>query len=247
MPRPGTESMIDPENTIIVIPAPMDSRLFPGKPMADLGGLPLVVRTLRQAATAQLGPVLVAASDHTLAEAVRRHGGDAIATGVKRVPHYRRVAEALNMRDLQGAIEHVVVLPCDMPFVDLLSLRRCLAGLTNAQVEIATLATPLHASEDAADEAIAKVQAPLGNDRELAWARGFPTRSESPTDLYEHIRIYALRRGTLNKLAAASQVESLTSLAKALGIRIAAVKVDSKPFQVDTPAQLETARRMLRD
>lgn len=247
MPRPGTESMIDPENTIVVIPAPMDSRFFPGQPMADLGGLPLVVRTYRQAASAQLGPVLVAASDHTLAEAVRRHGCDAIATGVKPVPDYRRVAEALNMRDLKEAIKHLVILPCGYPYVDHLSLRRCLAGLTNAQVEIATLASPLHASEDASDEEIAKVLAPLGTDRELAWARAFPARSDESDDLHEHIPVFALRRATLNKLAAASQGESLTDLAGAQGIRIAAVKVDLRAFQVDTPAQLEVARRMLRD
>jgi 3-deoxy-manno-octulosonate cytidylyltransferase (CMP-KDO synthetase) len=247
LPRPGIESMIDPENTIVVIPARMASKLLPGKPLADLGGIPLVVRTLRQAASAQLGPVLVAASDHVLAEAVRRHGGDAIATDPRHQTAYARVAEALRMRDRAGAIAHVVILPCDLPFLDHLSLRRCLAGLTNEQVEIATLATALQAPEDTADISIPKVQAPLNADRELAWARGFPFWSDSRDDIFKHINVFALRRATLDRLAAASHGESLTDLAKAQGIRIAAVKVDSKPFRVDTPAQLEVARRMLRD
>jgi 3-deoxy-manno-octulosonate cytidylyltransferase (CMP-KDO synthetase) len=239
--------MIVPENTIVVIPARMDSADLPGKPMADLGGLPLVVRTLRQAASAQLGPVLVAASDHVLAEAVRRHGADAIATDPKPRQDYQRVTAALALRDWDAKIEYVVIVPSGLPFLEHLSLRRCLAGLTNAQVEIATLATPLHAADDADDPEIPKVRAPLNGDRELAWARDFPLQSQSSDDLFEHIDVFALRRETLTRLAAASRGESLTDLAAALGLRIAAVKVDSKPFRVDTPAQLEMARRMLRD
>jgi len=215
--------------------------------MADLGGLPLVVRTLRQAAAAQLGPVLVAASDHVLAEAVRRHGADAIATSAKPQTGYARVAEALALRDPHGALQHVVILPCSLPFLEHLSLRRCLAGLTNTQVEIATLASPLHAPEDAADGSTPKVVAPLIGDRELAWARDFPHETQATDTLFEHIDVFALRRDTLDRLAEESQGEALTILARALGIRIAAVKVDSKPFRVDTPAQLEVARRILRD
>jgi 3-deoxy-manno-octulosonate cytidylyltransferase (CMP-KDO synthetase) len=239
--------MIDPENTIVVIPATMASKSLPGKPMADLGGLPLVVRTLRHAAAAQLGPVLVAASDHVLAEAVRKHGADAIATSAKPQTAYARVAEALALRDPHGALQHVVILPCGLPFLEHLSLRRCLAGLTNTQVEIATLASPLHAPEDAADAAIPKVAAPLSGDRELAWARDFPREAAAAETLFEHIDVFALRRDTLDRLAAEAQGEALTDLARRLGIRVAAVKVDSKPFRVDTPAQLEVARRMLRD
>ena len=239
--------MIVPENTIVIVPARMDSADLPGKPMADLGGLPLVVRTLRNAAAAQLGPVLIAASEHVLAEVVRKHGGDAIATDTRQRQDFARVGEALNLRDPMGKIEYVVILPCGLPFLEHLSLRRCLAGLTNAQVEIATLATPLHATTDAADPEIPKVRVPLNSDRELAWARDFPHQSDNSDDLYKHIDVFALRRETLNHLAQISQGETLTDLARAEGIRIAAVKVDSKPFHVDTPAQLEMARRMLRD
>jgi 3-deoxy-manno-octulosonate cytidylyltransferase (CMP-KDO synthetase) len=239
--------MIVPENTIVVILARMDSSDLLGKPLADLGGLPLVVRTLRQAASAQLGPVLVAASDPVLADVARRHGGDAIATDPKQRQDFATAAEALNLRDPMGKIEYVVILPCGLPFLEHLSLRRCLAGLTNAQVEIATLATPLHSADDVGDPEIPKVRVPLNADRELAWAREFPSQSSDPTDLFEHIDVFALRRETLNRLGTESRGETLTSLARAQGIRIAAVKVDSKPFHVDTPAQLETARRMLRD
>ena len=255
MPRPGTDKMIDPENTIVVIPARMASRRLPGKPLADLAGLPLVIRTLRHAASAQLGPVLVAASDAVLADTVRRHGGDAIATNPKLSSGFLRMAQALSLRDPKMKIEHVLMLPCDLPFIDLLSLRRCLAGLTNLQVEIATLASPLIAGAEGGEEAVQTVIAPLGSDRELAWARDFPSSpigSPSSTntageDVHQHIPVFALRRRTIDRLAEAGLNLGLTDTAKQLGIRIAAVKVDSKPFRVDTPAQLEAARRMLRD
>ncbi len=247
MPRPGTESMIDPENTIVVIPARMASKRLPGKPLADVAGVPLVVRTLRQAALAHLGPVLVAASDHTLAETVRRHGGDAIATNPMLLWGFTRAAEALRLRDPQESIEHVLLLPCDLPFIELLSLRRCLAGLTNVQVEIATLAAPLGENLEKGDIAVRTLVAPLSGDRELAWARDFPVQSANFEDLYQHIPVFALRRKTLDRLAQEGSSQNLTELAKSLRIRIAAIKVDSKPIRVDTPAQLEVARRLLRD
>ena len=235
--------MIDPENTIIVIPARMAAIGLAGKPLADVNGKPLVIHTLQQAKAANLGAVLVAASDHTLAEVVRKLGGDAIATSPNLASGFARAAEALRLRDPKQHFSHVLILPCDLPRIELLSLRRCLAGLINAQVEIATLAVPLSADNTAAST---KLIAPLNGDREVAWIRELPAKDVNSDDLYAHLGVFALRRATLEKLASVENAQSLAEAASELGIRIAAVKVDTMPLRVDTPARLEQARREMK-
>ena len=67
-------------NPIVVIPARMASVRLPGKPLADIAGVPMIVRVLRQAAAAEVGPVIVAAGDAEIAEAVNAAGGRAVMT-----------------------------------------------------------------------------------------------------------------------------------------------------------------------
>ena len=66
-------------NPIVLIPARMAATRLPNKPLADIGGLPMIVRVLNQALKAQIGPVAVAAGDPEIVDAVRRvHEGDAV-------------------------------------------------------------------------------------------------------------------------------------------------------------------------
>lgn len=72
--------MIENQNTIVVIPARMASTRLPGKPLADIHGLPMIIHVWKRAVEANVGQVLVAAAEIEIAEAVRAHGGDAIVT-----------------------------------------------------------------------------------------------------------------------------------------------------------------------
>ena len=65
---------------IVIIPARMAATRLPNKPLADIGGLPMIVRVLRQAQAADVGPVAVAAGDAEIVEAVRAAGGIAVLT-----------------------------------------------------------------------------------------------------------------------------------------------------------------------
>ena len=69
-----------PRNPIVVIPARMASNRLPGKPLAEIGGEPMIVHVWRRAVEADLGPVLVAAAETEIAEAVKAAGGDALLT-----------------------------------------------------------------------------------------------------------------------------------------------------------------------
>ncbi len=67
-------------SAVVIIPARMAAQRLPGKPLADIGGLPMIVRALRQAEAAAIGPVVVAAGDPEIVAAVEAHGGTAVLT-----------------------------------------------------------------------------------------------------------------------------------------------------------------------
>lgn len=246
--------MIENQNTIVVIPARMASVRLPGKPLADIRGLPMIVHVWRRAVEANVGQVLVAAAEIEIAEAVRAAGGDAIVTESSHPSGSDRIAEALRLRDPEGRFRFVVNLQGDLPTIDTLAVRRCLAGLVNEQADISTIAALIGDEEDAANPNIVKVIAPLGPDREVAFARDF-VRQIGPVHAapyWHHIGVYAYRRAVLERFVSlpvsAREAERRLEQMRALdnGMRIVVVRVDSVPLGVDTPAELETARKLLR-
>ncbi len=245
--------MIENQNTIVVIPARMASTRLPGKPMADIHGLPMIVHVWRRAVESRVGHVLVAAAENAIAEAIRAQGGDAIVTGAQLPSGSDRVAEALQLRDPQKVFRHVVNLQGDLPTIDPLAVKRCLAGLMNETVDVATLAAPLHDS-DIANPHVVKAIANLEDDRDVAYARDF-VRVLSPQHqppYWHHIGIYAYRRTALERFVSlpVSTREKERSLEQMRALdndmKIAVVRVDSVPLGVDTPDDLEVARRTLK-
>ncbi len=246
--------MIENHNTIVVIPARMASTRLPGKPLADINGLPLIVHVWKRAVEAKVGQVLVAAAENEIAEVVKAHGGDAIVTDPNLPSGSDRVAAALRLRDPAGRYDFVLNLQGDLPAIDPLAIQRCLAGLTNETVDISTIAVLIADPADVANPNIVKAIAPLGADREVAFARDFVRRvgPEHQPPYWHHIGLYAYRRAALERFVAlpVSQREAERRLEqmRALdnGMRIAVVRVDTVPLGVDTPAELEIARQLLR-
>jgi 3-deoxy-manno-octulosonate cytidylyltransferase (CMP-KDO synthetase) len=251
---PALKSMIEHHNTIIIIPARMAATRLPGKPMADINGLPMIVHVWRRAVEAKIGHVMVAAAQHEIASAIKDQGGDAIVTEPNLPSGSDRVAAALALRDVDNRFEHVVNLQGDLPTIDPLSVRRCLAGLTNGQVDISTIAAKIDNDEDRNNPNVVKAIAPL-KDREVAFARDF-VRVLSPdhdAPHWHHIGIYAYRRAALNRFVSlaptAREKERKLEQMRALdhGMKIAVVAVETVPLGVDAPADLEMARRILKD
>jgi 3-deoxy-manno-octulosonate cytidylyltransferase (CMP-KDO synthetase) len=96
--------MIENQNTIVVIPARMASTRLPGKPLADILGLPMIVHCWKRAMEANVGQVLVAAAEVEIADVVKSHGGDAIVTNPALPSGSDRIAEALSLRDPQAPL-----------------------------------------------------------------------------------------------------------------------------------------------
>ncbi len=246
--------MVESENTIVVIPARMSSTRLPGKPLADINGLPMIVHVWKRAVEANVGQVLVAAAEIQIVEIIRNHGGDAIVTDPALPSGSDRISAALKMRDVHEKFEYVVNLQGDLPAIDPLAVRRCLAGLTNEQVDIATIAALIENDEDIKNPNIVKVIASLGKDREVAYARDFVREvgPEHEAPYWHHIGVYAYRRQSLSRFVSlpVSTRETLRKLEQMRALdndmRIAVVRVDSVPLGVDTSADLEAVRAILR-
>jgi len=246
--------MIENHNTIVVIPARMASTRLPGKPLADINGVPMIVRVWQRAVAANVGQVLVAAAENEIAEVIRRAGGDAIVTDPALPSGSDRIAEALRLRDPGRRFSFVLNLQGDLPTIDSLSIQRCLAGLVNEQAEISTIAARIEAEADVANPNIVKAITPLGDEREVAFARDFVRNvgPEHAAPYWHHIGVYAYRRKSLEQFVAlpvsAGEADRKLEQMRALdnGMRIVVVRVETVPLGVDTPDELEIARQMLR-
>ena len=133
---------------LIVIPARLGATRLPGKPLADIAGTPMVVHVLRRAQAANLGPVVVATDAPEIRAVVQKAGGRAVMTGSEHGSGSDRVFEALGKIDPEGRAGIVVNLQADLPTIASSDIAASLAPLSDATVDIATLAAEIsHAAE----------------------------------------------------------------------------------------------------
>ena len=238
--------------TLVLIPARMAATRLPGKPLLDIGGLPMIVHVLRRAEEAQIGRVAVATDTPEIAAAVKAHGGEAVMTRADHPSGSDRIYEALKQLDPEGKTEIVVNLQGDFPTISPGNIRDVLPPLADPAVDIATLAAEIHTEEEASNPNVVKaVGSPIGPRRlrALYFTRATAPSGDGPR--YHHIGLYAYRRAALERFvtlppSALEQQEKLEQLrALEAGMRIDVMIVDSVPRGVDTPADLETARRLL--
>ena len=104
-------------STLILIPARMASSRLPGKPLADIAGLPMIVQVLRRAEEAKIGRAVVATDADEIANAVKAHGGEAVMTRADHPSGSDRIFEALERLDPDGKVETVVNLQGDFPTI----------------------------------------------------------------------------------------------------------------------------------
>ncbi len=245
--------MAPPRSPIILIPARMKSTRLPGKPLADIGGVPMIVQVWRRAMEAGLGPVCVAAAEPEIAEAVTKAGGTAVLTDPDHPSGSDRIFEALRKADPAGKHDAIVNLQGDLPTIDPAIIRRVMEPLEDAAVDIATLAVEITRDAERSDPNVVKAVAAFGGGKTIARALYF-SRATVPANegsLYHHIGIYAYRRAALERfvtlppslLEKREKLEQLRALEA--GMRIDVALVDTLPLGVDTPAELERARAIL--
>ncbi|MBO6519088.1 MAG: 3-deoxy-manno-octulosonate cytidylyltransferase [Rhodospirillales bacterium] len=238
---------------IIIVPARLASTRLPGKPLADIHGRSMICHVLDRAREAGLGPVLCAAAEPEIVDTVEAAGFDAVLTDPDHPSGSDRIWEALTKKDPDGAFDVVVNLQGDLPTLDPQLVRAVAGPLDDVEVDIATLVAEITDPEERDNPNVVKCIAALDQAHERARALYF-TRATAPSGggpLWHHIGIYAYRRDALARFVAMppgmlEQRERLEQLrALEAGMRIDAVRVDTVPLGVDTPADLERAREFL--
>src|SRR5262250_1251470 len=116
-------------NPIILIPARMASTRLPGKPLADIAGEAMIVRVWRQASAAKAGPVVVAAAEREIVEAIEKSGGRAVLTDPDLPSGSDRIFRALEIVDREGEHDVVVNVQGDLPALDPGSIATVLGAL----------------------------------------------------------------------------------------------------------------------
>lgn len=213
----------------------------------------MIVQVWRRASEAAIGPVVVAAADAAIVDAVARAGGRAVPTRPDHPSGSDRIFEALQTLDPRAMHDVVVNVQGDLPLLDPQAIRAALTPLADPACDIATLAAALEPGE-VDSRSVVKLWADFGG-KTVARARAF---SRAATPLagggapHHHIGLYAYRRTVLARFVALppsanEKRENLEQLrALDASMRIDAALVDAVPFGVDTPADLERARALMR-
>jgi 3-deoxy-manno-octulosonate cytidylyltransferase (CMP-KDO synthetase) len=245
-----TDSKLD--DVLVLIPARMASTRLPGKPLADICGLPMIVQVAKRAQEAAIGRVVIAVDDQQVFDTVAAAGFDVVMTRQDHQSGSDRIFEALNKVDPDAKAKIVVNVQGDLPTIEPETVRAALRPLENEAVDIGTLTTEIDNDDDKTAPHIVKVVgSPLSDSRLRAL---YFTRTTAPYGkgpLYHHIGLYAYRRAALERFVSLGpstleKRESLEQLrALEVGMRIDVEIVDTVPLGVDTPADLEKARRIL--
>ncbi|CUX16229.1 3-deoxy-manno-octulosonate cytidylyltransferase [Agrobacterium genomosp. 13] len=242
----------DFEKAVVLIPARMASTRLPGKPLADIGGKPMIVQVALRAREAGAERIVVAVDDEQVFSAVKNAGFDVMMTRDDHQSGSDRIFEALQKADPYGKAEYVINVQGDLPTIEAETIRASLRPLENPAVDIATLTVEITDEEEKTNPNVVKVVgSPLSETRlrALYFTRATAPYGDGP--LYHHIGLYTYRRAALetfvslppSPLEKRERLEQLRALEA--DMRIDAEIVRSVPLGVDTPHDLEKARTIL--
>ncbi len=247
--------MIDSKRVLAVIPARFGSTRFPGKPLALLHGIPMILWTAaRTAQSRYVDAVFVATDDNRIVETVQKAGGDAILTDADLTSGSDRVAVVAQ----RHTADIIVNVQGDEPLIRPEHIDAAVKSLAeHPECLVSTLATPVNTSTDVWDENIVKVIYDSRN-RALYFSRAplpYPGKShgstEYPANYMRHIGLYAFRRNalfaftehppcTLEKVERLEQLRMLYA-----GMKISVAVVSDAATGVDTQKDLREMERYI--
>ena len=229
--------------------------------MADIAGEPMIVHVWRRAMEAEAGRVVVCTDAEEIKAAITKAGGEAVMTRPDHVSGSDRIFEALSRLDPDGDFELVVNMQGDLPTLEPKLVTACLAPLQvpvkAGGPHLATIAAEITTGSERTNPNVVKVvgtpvkvQGRLVPNRLRAFYFTRATAPHGDGPLYHHIGIYAYRRSAIERfvslppspLELRERLEQLRALED--GMRIEVGLVDTVPLGVDTPDDLEHARRI---
>lgn len=241
-------------DTLIAIPARVASTRLQRKMLSDIGGKPLIVRTLESVKASGVGDVIVACDGEEIADAVHEAGGIAILTDPELQSGTDRVFSACKLYDKNNKYKYIINVQGDMPFVSKTLVQEAVKIVRESDYDFSTLATPIRDESYLLDSVVKPV---IAYD-ELENANKFNTignaiyfsRSAVPFGgpYYHHVGIYCFRSEALEKFVSLPQsylekterLEQLRGIENGMKIGIKLIDEDS-PISVDTSEDLKRA------
>lgn len=235
---------------LIVIPARMASTRLPDKPLADIGGAPMIVRVWQRAVAANIAPVIVACDGQAIANAITSAGGIAMLTDPDLPSGSDRVWQAAKQYDTQKEHDIIINLQGDLPTFDPKLLHTLMMPMADEAVDIATLAAPITRAQERNAPSVVKPVLAMDESGLRARALYF-SRASVPYGegmLYHHIGVYAYKRKALetfislppSPLELREKLEQLRAIEH--GLRMECMIVNTVPLGVDTMEDLARAR-----
>ncbi len=238
-----------------VIPARFSSSRLPGKPLADIGGMPMILRTYESAKRSKLlDDVLIAVDDERVFEVVNKHGANVKMTPKDLPSGSDRIAYAV--KNLRSA-KIIVNIQGDEPFIAGRMIDEAIEPLLfDKSIQVSTLAKRIQTVSELKSASIPKVVFDYENyalyfsRSPIPFVRDARTNLEkiSKAEIYKHIGLYVFRREALFKFTSLEQtdlektekLEQLRMLENGMKIKI--VVTEHESISVDTPEDLEKAR-----
>jgi 3-deoxy-manno-octulosonate cytidylyltransferase (CMP-KDO synthetase) len=245
----------------VIIPARFGSSRLQGKPLALIGGRPMLQWVWQRAVDSGAATVLIATDDERIHAAALEFGADCLLTSPQHASGTDRIAEAVRVRGF-AADEMVVNLQGDEPTMPAEVVSRVAQSLSDtAGCDIATAVAPIESLGEFLDPNCVKAlraadgRALYFSRAPVPWPRDSAT-SNQPTSFagaWRHIGIYAYRVRSLLKFAAwpptplesTEKLEQLRALEHGMHIHLVTLAA-APPAGVDTPADLERVRAALR-
>src|SRR5437764_13356890 len=245
-----------PQNPIVLIPARLAATRLPNKPLAEIAGAPMIVHVWGRAVAAAIGPVIVASGDQTIVDVIEREGGRSVLTDPALPTGSDRIHAAITQLDPERAHDAVINVQGDMPMLDPSAIRLALAALSETGADIATLAAPITDPAALDSTSVNKVAAGFADPGRPVRALYF---SKAPVPWgagphYEHVGLYAYRRAALDRfvslprgvLERRERLEQLRALEAGMCLSVSLIDPTRLGVQVDTPADLERARVLMK-
>ena len=239
---------------LIVIPARLASARLPKKPLALIGGIPMIVHCLHRAQEAKIADVIVAAADNEIVDAVTHYGGRAILTDPDLPSGSDRVAAAVQEIDPQKNYSHIINFQGDLPLFAPQDLRYLLKDIDPTGSIVRTLATRIDDAEEVSSDDVVKIQAGFAKETSgtIARAIGF-SRAAVPWgqgSYWHHVGVYGYPRHVLEEFVALppsalekrEKLEQLRLLENGYGIE--AVIIAEPAIGVDTPEDLAVVQAL---
>ena len=249
-------------SVVAVIPARYGSTRLPGKPLAMIGGKPMIQHVYENASKAKvLDEVIVATDDQRIEQTVKNFGGKVVTTSEDHASGTDRLAEVA--RKLKSA-DWLVNIQGDLPFIRAQTIARAIKPLvSDRKIPMGTVCTAIYDMKEWRNANVVKVlkdragfalyftraPIPFFRNSEVDLAGKTITASNQRLCGYRHLGLYVYRRDFLLKFAvlrrtALERIESLEQL-RALenGYRIYVAEVDEHPIEVDTSDDLKKAER----